>query len=86
MSRGDLRWLFGIPDDGRLLAGGVVPYLIQWLTQTHPADVVADLGCSLKGLELHHPQPEWLTNVLSSIDAAHLADMSARSSPATPPF
>ena len=77
VSRGDLRWLFGIPDDGRLLAGGMAPYLIQWLTQTHPADVVPDLGCSLKAFELHHPQPEWLTNVLSSVDAANLADVRA---------
>ncbi len=77
VSRGDLRWLFGMPDDGRLLAGGMAPYLIQWLTQTHPADAVADLGCALKRLELYHPQPEWLTNVLSSVDAAHLADVRA---------
>ena len=83
VSRGDLRWLFGLPDDGRLLAGGMAPYLIQWLTQTHPADAVADLGCSLKGLEIHHPQPEWLTNVLLGIGAAHLADVRALESEAT---
>lgn len=69
VSRGDLSWQFAIPDDGRLLAGGILPYLIQWEVDGHPARGMADLGCSLAGLELHHPYPEWLASILRSIEA-----------------
>ena len=30
VTRGDLRWRFALPSDGRLLAGGMLPYAIQW--------------------------------------------------------
>ena len=69
VSRGDLSWQFAIPDDGRLLAGGILPYLIQWEVDGHPARGMVDLDCSLEGLELHHPYPEWLGGILKAIDA-----------------
>ena len=72
VSRGDLSWDFGIPDDGRLLASGLLPYLIQWHTDTHPAGGMANVGCSLQSLEIHHPYPEWLQSMLNEIDAAKL--------------
>ncbi len=77
LSRGDLRWQFAIPDDGRVLAGGIVPYVMQWDGQEkngfrHPSQGMADLGCALVGLELYHPRADWLSNVLSVINASDL--------------
>lgn len=84
VSRGDLNWHFGLPDDGRLLASGTLPYLIQWHTETHPANRMADLGCTLRQLELYHPQTDWLASVLADIEAnglVKLAPLAADSAP-----
>lgn len=72
VSRGNLEWYFGIPEDGRLLAGGMLPYLMQWQVETHPALQMADPGCRLNDLHIHHPCPDWIASVLNSIDAEDL--------------
>ena len=84
VSRGDLSWHFGIPDDGRLLASGMLPYLIQWHTNMHPAKRMDDVGCTLKQLELHHPQPKWLLSILNEIDATKFVEVKKLDSDATP--
>jgi len=75
VSRGNLNWQFGLPRDGRLLAGGMLPYVIEWETETHPASGMADLGCTLQRLTIEHPNAHWLTSVLDSIGAAHLVEV-----------
>lgn len=77
ISRGDLKWYFGLPDDGRLLAGGLLPYVIDWQTSSHPSDRMADLGCRLKGLEIFHPYPFWIQSILESVGAANLVKINA---------
>lgn len=72
LSRGNLSWYFGLPDDGRLLAGGMVPYVIEWQTELHPSKLMADVGCRLEGLEIYHSYPSWLQSVLESIGAGNL--------------
>jgi len=72
VSRDDLTWHFAIPDDGRILAGGMLPYLIQWHTDSHPSRRMADTGCRLIKLEIHHPYSDWLSSILSDIGAKHL--------------
>jgi hypothetical protein len=72
LSRGKLSWYFGLPDDGRLLAGGMLPYVIEWRTDSHPSANMVDTGCRFRGLEIHHPYPSWLRSVLESIGAADL--------------
>lgn len=67
MSRGDLRWLITIPEDGSLPYGGVAPSLIEWSTTTHPASMLQDLGCSLVKLEGFHPKAEKISEMLNSI-------------------
>lgn len=67
ISRGELSWLFGLPDDGRLLAGGMLPYLMQWHTTHHPASGMPDKACRFESLCLYHPRPEWLAMILKSI-------------------
>jgi len=72
LSRGHLSWYFGLPDDGRLLAGGMLPYVIEWRTESHPSTNMVDAGCRFRGLEINHPYPSWLRSVLESIGAADL--------------
>ncbi len=75
ISRGNLSWLFGLPEDGRLLAGGMLPYAIEWHTDSHPSNGMADLGCRLAALEIFHPNASWLTSALGSIDALELVQV-----------
>jgi len=64
MSRGNFRWLITVPEDGKLPLQGVAPTLIQWLSESHPADTLKNLGCSLVRFEGFHPRPESVTGML----------------------
>ena len=77
INRGNLTWYFGLPDDGRLLAGGMLPYAIEWQTDEYPSAKMADLGCRFSGLEIYHPYPRWLQSALSSIGALNLVEVHA---------
>lgn len=72
LSRGDLRWSFALPQDGRLMAGGMLPYLMQWSCDEHPSVRMAERGCVLKSITLRHANSDWLTEQLQSIAAAEL--------------
>jgi hypothetical protein len=50
-----------------LLAGGLLPYVIEWQTGSHPAGSMKDTGCQLQKIILYHPNAAWL----ASIDASH---------------
>lgn len=75
MTRGDLRWLIAIRDDGHLPEGGALPVIIQWPDGPHPARRMTDLGVRLHALHLHHPSPETLRAKLEIIGAADIADV-----------
>lgn len=72
ISRGKLSWYFGLPTDGRLLAGGFLPYAIEWQTDVHPSTNMADLGCSIHSFDIYHPYSSWLRSALESIGALNL--------------
>ncbi len=84
LSRGDLRWYFGVPDDGRLLAGGMLPYIISWQTDEHPAAKMADLGCRLQALRLFTPFVEWTARQLEDIGALNLIEIQILPEMSTP--
>jgi hypothetical protein len=67
MSRGNFEWLITVPDDGRLPLQGLAPALIQWRSESHPADTLKDLGCSLVRFEGFHPRHEGVAGMLRSI-------------------
>lgn len=77
LHRGSLNWYFGVTDDGRLPAGGMLPYVIEWRGNDHPAGSMADAGCRLRSLEIHHPFPDWLREALASIEASDLVTIHA---------
>ena len=55
MTRGDLKWKITIPNDGKLVWNGVLPSLIQWDAEPHPARNMVDVGCRLLEVRLYHP-------------------------------
>jgi Glyoxalase-like domain len=69
MRRGTLEWLITISADGSLPGAGLLPSLIQWHTDNHPASRMPNLNCSLLQLEIYHPQVDWLRAVLTAVDA-----------------
>ena len=75
LSRDSLRWEFALPDDGRLLGGGALPYCIQWHSSPHPSQNMADTGCLLQELSIHHNRPRWLNDRLDAIEASHLVQI-----------
>ena len=77
LSRGRLEWLITIPEDGGLPASGLLPTLIQWRVDSHPARRMANLGCELRGLEIYHAQMDWLGSILAEIGASPHIDLHA---------
>lgn len=69
LSRGDLRWYFGVPDDGRLIAGGILPYIISWQTEPHPAASMKQLGCRIENMTIFTPFYDWTMRQLEAIGA-----------------
>jgi len=72
LSRDNLSWEFALPDHGRLLAAGMLPYCIQWHSSPHPARSMADTGCLLHQLNIHHNRPRWFNDRLDALEASHL--------------
>jgi hypothetical protein len=81
MSRGMLDWLISIPSDGSLPLQGAAPALIQWQASTHPAAAMPDLGCSLIRLDVFHPQPARIAELLHDIGFAGPLGLHAREQP-----
>ncbi len=77
LSRDNLRWQIALTADGRLLAHGILPYIIQWHSKPHPSQAMADLGCRLQSLAIHHNRADWLRSMLESIGADHLVSIHA---------
>jgi len=67
MTRGDLAWQITIRSDGELPLGGAAPALMEWKTQPHPAGNMPDVGCSLAGLTVFHPEPEQVQGLFLSM-------------------
>lgn len=49
---GRLSWRIAVRDDGRLLAGGAWPTLLEWGASTHPARTMPSSGVSLRAMTL----------------------------------
>lgn len=84
LSRDDLSWQIALPEDGRLLGDGMLPYCIQWHSSPHPSRGMADTGCLLQDLTIHHNRPRWLDEQLDALDAGHLVNVEALPDSASP--
>jgi hypothetical protein len=84
MSRGNVNWQIAIRNDGSLPLGGVAPTLIQW-EETHPAETLPDVGCSLIQLEGFHCEAEKINAMLDSV-GFHGAFSVSPLAPGKPPY
>ena len=67
MERGDLRWRFAFTMDGSLPGAGLIPHLIQWAGDGHPAESMVESGCTLVGLDGTHADPESVRKTIASL-------------------
>ncbi len=77
LTRNNLSWEIALTGDGRLIGNGLLPYVIQWHSEPHPSNGMADLDCQLVSLELHHNRAGWLYDKLKSIGADGLVTVHA---------
>lgn len=75
MSRAHLQWLISIRQDGSLPAGGAIPAILQWQTDSHPALSMVNLGVRLESLIIYYDCPEWLEKRLKFIGAENLVSI-----------
>lgn len=76
-SRGAFSWRITVPADGRLNFEGVLPTLIQWNRDAHPAAALPDAGCELVRLDLSHPKADELAATLIGLGLCGLAQLRA---------
>ena len=69
MSRGDLEWQITVPKDGGLAEGGLLPVLIQWPGGRNPAHRLTPSHVQLIHLEITHPRPSIIENILQRLSA-----------------
>lgn len=74
-SRGEFSWRITVPADGRLNDDGIAPTLIQWNGAAHPCDGLEDRGCSLRRLELSHPQAARVGQLLGRLQVNGLVSL-----------
>jgi Glyoxalase-like domain len=67
LSRGPHHWRITVPSDGRLLFDGVLPAVIQWDGDAHPADALPEAGCELLTLSVSHPRATEVRGLLSML-------------------
>ncbi|MCW7538024.1 VOC family protein [Aquabacterium sp. A7-Y] len=56
VTRDQMSWRITVPEDGGMPFDGAYPTLIQWPEGPHPADRMAELGCSLTRFTVLHPE------------------------------
>ncbi|MEM9628179.1 MAG: VOC family protein [Pseudomonadota bacterium] len=74
-TRGERSWRLTVPEDGSLPEGGLLPAFIEWSPGPHPSTGMQDLGIALRTVRLTHPDPAWLTDILTALGVDHLADV-----------
>ena len=67
MRRGNFKWRITVPADGHLPERGLVPTLIEWSDERHPADTLADSGVQLVALAGEHPEPAPVRAALAAL-------------------
>jgi hypothetical protein len=65
--RGPYRWRITVPDDGSRPGRGVLPTLLQWDVDAHPAEALPDAGLALEQLAASHPDPNPIRRSLARL-------------------
>ena len=67
MTRGDLKWMLTIAENGTLVEDGLLPGLIQWPGGRNPANKLPESGTRLQRLILQHPQPDVIGQIIDQL-------------------
>jgi Glyoxalase-like domain len=67
MTRGTFAWQISVPADGHRPGRGLVPTLIQWVGERHPADALPDHGLRLVAIAGEHPEPAVVRAALATL-------------------
>ncbi len=81
VTRGALRWQFSLPPDGGLIAGGALPYLIEWPDGVSPVAKMPEQGIelvSVGGNRIGEIEVEWPCEVKPSATALEIELRSRR--------
>ncbi|EIE48684.1 polyphosphate kinase [Salipiger aestuarii] len=65
LSRGRLRWVMAVPEDGVLPFDGLFPALIQWLSPVPAGAILSASGTRLDRLDIIHPDAATLESLLA---------------------
>ena len=68
MTRGNLKWKITVSENGDLPESGVLPILIEWPHGKHPSSTMPESNVFLEELELFHPQPNEIRQMLSTLN------------------
>jgi glyoxalase-like protein len=74
-TRGRYRWRLTVPVDGALRFDGILPAVIQWDVDQHPADALPDSRCELLGLSLTHPQCDEVRTLFARLGVPAAIDL-----------
>jgi len=75
VTRGIYSWRITIPEDGSLQFGGLLPTVIQWDGDAHPAAALEEKGCTLRELALAHPMSAGLVPMFRALRIAGPVDL-----------
>ena len=81
LSRGAFRWRITIPDDGHLPGAGVVPTLIEWSDDKHPADALPDARLRIATLAAAHPEPAQIRAALAALGLSETLQVTFNATP-----
>ena len=71
LARDSLRWRITVPSAGLPPLDGLLPALIEWKTDMHPATGLAETGCELMKLEGFHPDAAAVRRALAALGLEH---------------
>lgn len=81
MARGDYAWQMSIPADGHRPGRGLVPTIIQWTGERHPADALPDHGLRLVAIAGEHPEPASVRAALAQLGLSDVLKVTFGKSP-----
>jgi len=67
VTRGDLRWLLTVPEDGSLPMGGMMPSLIEWQSSPLPPTRMPGAEATLLTLTVRHPEANRIEDTLAPL-------------------
>ena len=67
MTRGNFKWKITTAENGDLPENGVLPILIEWPKGEHPTKTMPESNLFLESLDLFHPHPGEIRQILSKL-------------------